>query len=217
MKDLTDKQRGILEFLIHCIREEYYTPTVREIADRFGIKSTNAVRNHLEALERKGHITRRANSSRGIELAAQYFETEDFTAGGHAPGEAGGGGIPIVGRVAAGCPITAVENLDGYLSFDSLFGQDDRLYALRVRGDSMIDAGIWDGDYVIVRQQDNLDDGEIGVAIVDEEATVKRIRRRGKIIELLPANDLYAPIEVDPNNTPFRMGGKVIGIHRVMN
>ncbi|MBN1256457.1 MAG: transcriptional repressor LexA [Planctomycetes bacterium] len=200
MKQLTEKQQEILDFLIECIREERYTPTVREIAERFGIKSTNAVRDHLAALERKGCLTRRANTSRGIELAEEYLEKPE--------------GIPIVGRVAAGLPVTAVENLDGYLAFETLFGGNDKLYALRVEGDSMIDDGIWDGDYVIVHEQPSLDNGEIGVAIIDEEATVKRIHRRGKIIELIPANELYQPMEIDPEETPFRIGGKVIGVHR---
>jgi len=202
MKPLTDKQQEILDFLVHCVREEYYTPTVREIAERFGIKSTNAVRNHLDALERKGCLSRRAGASRGIELASEYLD---------APA-----GLPIIGRVAAGCPITAVENLEGHLAIDSGLHQPERLYALRVHGDSMIDDGIWDGDYVIVREQTTVEDGAIGVAIIDEEATVKRIRRRGNIIQLVPANELYEPIEVDPSAVPFRIGGKVVGVHRAL-
>ncbi|MHC4885858.1 MAG: transcriptional repressor LexA [Planctomycetota bacterium] len=202
MKALTEKQSEILDFLVECIRDEHYTPTVREIADHFGIKSTNAVRNHLDAIERKGYLSRKPGASRSIELSDETL------------GEPGG--VPIVGRVAAGLPITAAENLDGYLSFDNLFAQSDNLYALRVHGDSMIDAGIWDGDFVIVRQQPTVDEGEIAVAIVDEEATVKKIRRQGKIIELIPANESYRPIEVDPDTTPFRIGGKVVGIHRTL-
>lgn len=202
MKGLTDKQNEILEFIVDCIREEHYTPTVREIAERFDIRSTNAVRNHLDALERKGFLSRKPGASRGIELSGDYF------------GEPGG--VPIVGRVAAGLPITATENLDGYLSFNSLFDRPDNLYALRVEGDSMVDAGIWDGDFVIVRQQPTVEEGEIAVAIVDEEATVKRIRCREGMVELIPANDSYRPIIVDPETTPFRIGGKVVGIHRTI-
>jgi repressor LexA len=204
MKGLTEKQREILDYLVQCIGEEHYTPTMREIAAHFGLKSTNAVRNHLEALERKGCLTRRSGASRGIELAEEYLQ--------EAPA-----GIPVVGRVAAGCPITAVENLDGYLTIDSLIRAPGQLYALRVQGDSMIDDGIWDGDYVVVREQPDVADGEIGVAIVDEEATVKRIRRRGHCIELVPANELYSPMEIDPATTPFRVGGKVVGVHRVLS
>lgn len=204
MEKLTDRQREMLDFLVHCVVEEHYTPTVREIAERFDFKSTNAVRNHLEALERKGFLTRRSGTARGIELAPELLE------------ESRPSGIPVVGQIAAGCPILAVENIDGYLTMENLFREGDRLYALRVRGDSMIDAGIWDGDYVVVREQADLADGEIGVAIVEEEATVKRIYRRGALIELVPANDAYAPIEVDPAVTPFRLGGKVVGVHRLV-
>lgn len=203
MKDLTDKQQEILDFIVHCIKDEYYTPTVRELADRFGIKSTNGVRNHLDALERKGYLTRKSGSSRGIELTEELL-TE-------APA-----GIPLVGRVAAGLPITASENLEGYVTMDNLFAQPDRLYALRVSGDSMIDAGIWNGDYVIVREQANVENGEIGVAIVEEEATVKYIYRRGNIMELVPANDNFSPIIVDLEEQDFRIGGKVVGVHRVI-
>ncbi|MFH0911317.1 MAG: transcriptional repressor LexA [Planctomycetota bacterium] len=202
MKNLTDKQREILEFLIECVQNEHYTPTVREIADRFGFSSTNAARNHLEALERKGCLTRRANASRGIELSPEYLEPQ--------------GGIPIVGRVAAGTPVTAVENLEGYLTIDGLFRDADRLFALRVKGDSMVDAGIRDGDFAVVRAQDAVEDGAIGVAVVDEEATVKRIRREGRLVRLLPANPAYEPLEIDPELTPFRIAGKVVGLHRVL-
>lgn len=202
MKTLTQKQQAILDYLVQCIQEEYRTPTVREIADHFGIRSTNGIRNHLEALERKGCLMRRANTSRGIELAPEYMDSDQ--------------GIPILGRVAAGQPILATENYDGVLAMEGLHGCSRDLYALQVHGDSMIDAGIWDGDYVVVRHQPSVADGEIGVAILEEEATVKRIRRRGRLVELVPANDLYAPIEVDPEYTPFRIGGKVVGVHRVL-
>lgn len=203
MKALTEKQQEILDFIIHCVKEEFYTPTVREIADRFGIKSTNAVRNHLGALEKKGCLSRKTNSSRGIELSEEYLD--------QAPA-----GIPLIGRVAAGCPITAEENLDGYLTMDNLFHQSDRLYALHVNGDSMIDAGIWDGDYVIVRDQQSIENGEIGVAIIDEEATVKYIFREENTFKLVAANDRYDPIIVDLETTAFRIGGKVVGVHRVI-
>jgi repressor LexA len=203
MRPLTEKQKNILDFIIACVNEEHYTPTVREIANQFGIKSPNAVRNHLDAIEKKGHITKKAGASRGIELADEYLEKES--------------GIPIIGRVAAGAPITASENMDGYLTIDGLFSSSDRLYALRVNGDSMIDAGIWDGDYAIVKAQEDVEQGEIGVAIVNEEATVKRIKRNGNVVELVPENESYSPIIVDLEYDSFRIGGKVVGIHRVIS
>jgi len=184
------------------VREENYTPTVREIAAQFAFKSTNAVRDHLAALERKGVISRRAFSSRGIEIAEEFL-TEPMH------------GLPIVGRISAGAPITAIENLDGYLELETLY-ERDRHYALRVRGDSMIDAGIWDGDFAIVHEQPRLNNGEIGVAIVEGEATVKRIRQSGNKVELIPENELYQPIKIDLRTTEFRIGGKVVGVHRVL-
>jgi len=121
----------------------------------------------------------------------------------------------IVGRVAAGQPITAIENLDGYLELGTLYAGGSH-YALRVQGDSMIDAGIWDGDYAIVREQPSVDNGEIGVAILDGDATVKRIRRTGGYVDLIPANERYQPRRVDLSVTDFRIGGKVVGVHRVL-
>jgi repressor LexA len=203
---LTEKQRDVLDYILHRVRDEHHVPTMREIGEAFGLRSTNAVRNHLDALERKGCIRRQAGVSRGIELAPELLEESDS-------GEAG---IPIVGQVAAGAPITALENLEGYLSFESLFNGSGGLYALRVSGESMIDAGIWDGDYVIVREQARVENGEIGVAIVEEEATVKRIVRRGRTVELVPANDAYEPLVVDLETTDFRIGGKVVGVHRMV-
>lgn len=123
-------------------------------------------------------------------------------------------GIPILGRVAAGRPITAVENLDGYLELNALYGAEH--FALHVRGDSMIDAGIWDGDFVIVREQPRVNNGDIAVAVVEGEATVKRVRIAGSRAELIPANELYRPIIVDLTNTEFRIAGRVVGVHRVV-
>ncbi len=204
MKELTNKQQDVLDFIIHCIKDEYYTPSVREIAERFGFSSTNSVRNHIDALERKGCLSRKGGA-RGLELNDEFMVTEDAPVG-----------IPLVGRVAAGCPITAAENLDGYVTMENLFSQPDRLYALKVQGDSMIDVGIWDGDYVIIREQQQVENGEIGVAIINEEATVKRIYKKGNRFELVPANELYKPIVVDLETTSFRIGGKVVGVHRVI-
>lgn len=200
MKGLTAKQQEIFDYLQETILEENYVPTLREIADHFGFRSVNSVQDHLGALEKKGYIHRRPNSSRGIELDEAHITRRRP-------------GLPIIGRVAAGAPITAVENLDGYLALSEMY--DDRHYALHVRGDSMIDDGIWDGDFVIVREQNDLRQGEIGVAIVEGEATVKRIRRNAASVTLVPANQLYQPIEVDLTTTEFRLGGKVVGIHRV--
>ena len=206
MENLTEKQQEILDYIIDCMRTEQHMPTMREIASRFGIKSTNAVRGHLEALERKGVITRRANESRGIMVASQYLES----------GDSQERGIPVIGRVAAGAPIMAAENREGSLAIESLFRNPEGLYALRVQGDSMVKAGILDGDYAIIRHQAEVRDNDIGVAIIDEEATVKRIRFHDGMVELIPENDSYKPRLVNPDETPFRIGGKLAGVHRVL-
>jgi len=164
--------------------------------------STFGVRRHLEALEKKGYITRSFNSSRGIELSRELREAT---------------GVPIVGRVAAGEPITAIENLDGYLSIESFFPNGEGLFCLRVEGDSMIDEGVWDGDFVIVRQKGAFENGELGVAIVDGEATVKKLRRRRGKVELIPANEQYDVLTVDPAETEFRYAGQVVGVLRTLN
>jgi len=201
METLTEKQTRVLEFISGQITRRGHPPTVREIAAHFSLASTNAARRHLVALEKKGYIERSFNKSRAIALAAELRESQ---------------GIPIVGSVAAGTPITAVENLDGYLTLETLFARPDHLFCLRIKGDSMVDAGIWDGDYCVVRPSQDFKNGEIGVAIVDGEATVKRLRRTGRFVELIPANEDYPTIRVDLAESDFRYAGKVIGIHRAL-
>jgi repressor LexA len=197
MQQLTDRQAAVLGFIREQISREGRAPTLREIAARFAMASTNGVRRHLAALERKGYIEREPSSARGIRLTPELREAD---------------GLPIVGRVAAGTPITAVENLEGRLSIDSLVPDGEGAYCLRVRGDSMVDAGIRDGDYVVVRERPEFEDGEIGVAIVDEECTVKRLRRVGRQIELRPANEAMAPIYTEAANVEVQ--GKVLGAIR---
>jgi len=201
MDPLTVKQAKVLRFIRDRIASQGRPPTVREIAAHFRLASTYGVRRHLAALEKKGYIERSFHQSRGIALAAELGPA---------------GGIPIVGRVAAGAPITAIENLNGYLSIDNLLRGGGELFCLRVRGDSMVDAGIWDGDYVIVRQKPDFENGEIGVAVVDDEATVKKLRRSGRFVELIPANEQYETARVDTSAIAFRYAGEVIGIHRVL-
>jgi len=201
METLTEKQTRVLDFISGQVARRGHPPTVREIASHFHLASTNAARRHLAALEKKGYIERSFNKSRAIALAAELRESR---------------GIPIVGGVAAGTPITAVENLDGYLTLETLFAAPDDLFCLRVKGDSMVDAGIWDGDYCVVRPKPDFQNGEIAVAIVDGEATVKTLRRIGRFVDLVPANEDYPTIRVDLAESEFRYAGKVIGIHRAL-
>ena len=201
MRDLTEKQQEIFNFVLHSLREEGAIPTVREICQAFGYSSTNAVNSHLKALTKKGYISRRPGAARNIEIAPDYLIPER--------------GVPIVGTVAAGTPIDAIENLEGYLDLDAIYPPGLH-YALRINGDSMIEAGFWEGDYAIVRQQPKIESGEIGVAIIDGQATVKRFRwlSDGSLM-LVPENEKYEPFTIDPESE-FSVGGKVVGMHRVI-
>ena len=200
-ESLTPRQKAVLDHLVNCHRQGGVLPTVREVAAHFGFASVNAAADHLAALERKGYMVRRPGAARALELAPEFLEPER--------------GLPILGQVSAGAPLLAVEHLDGYLEMDTLYGPGGH-YALRIRGDSMVDAGLWDGDYAIVREQPRVENGEIGVAVVDGEATVKRFRwLAGGGLELVPANPDYAVRRVDPS-CEFLCGGKVVGMHRVM-
>jgi repressor LexA len=200
MEALTERQGAVLEFIRDEITRKGRPPTVREIGARFRFASTTTVRDHLSALERKGWIEREGRRSRNIALAPEAAAT---------------GGLPLVGRVAAGTPITAIENLDGYVSFDSLFASPKQLFCLRVEGDSMKDAGILSGDLVVVRQKPDFEDSEIGVAVIDGECTVKRLHRTKDGIDLVPANDAFDTMHVG-RDSEFRYAGQVIGVHRVL-
>jgi repressor LexA len=205
-KKLTARQQEIYDFLSTAIRDHGYPPTIREIMDAFGIASTNGVRTTLAALEKKGYIRRHAMLSRGIELT-DYFERDTAMAGDIRQ-------IPLIGRVAAGEPILATENIESTLSVDSGFVPSGDVFALQVQGDSMQKAGILDGDIVFARQQSSAQQGEIVVAIIDEEATVKRYYKDGNQVRLMPENDAYEPILVSPITESFRIAGKIVGLMR---
>lgn len=196
-QDLTKKQRAVYEFIRSKIEGERCPPTVREIADHFNIKSPKGASDHLAMLERKGWIERTPGVSRGIHLPE-----------GEEPG------IPILGKVAAGHPILAQENILGHLNFAQLFGLQDR-FSVQVSGDSMELAGINDQDYVIVQRGGDFADGDIVVALVDGEATVKRIyKESNKRYRLQPESDKHFPIYVDHNQPDFRIAGRVVGVVR---
>jgi repressor LexA len=207
-RELTDRQRDIYEFIAQTIRGKGYPPTIREVMEEFQIASTNGVRTTLAALEKKGYINRQPMLSRGIELTDASDRSVDR------PDAPDVRQIPIIGRVAAGEPILATENVEGTLTVDRSFVPSAEIFALRVSGDSMKNIGILDGDYVMARQQDSADPGDIVVAIISEEATVKRLSFEGHMIRLLPENDAYDPIEVDPEFQDFRIAGKIVGLMR---
>ena len=171
----SDKETRILDYVNRFTQEHGYAPSVREIGAAVGLRSTASVSYHLQALQEKGLLQSPGSKGRKRAIVTTVR-----------PGQ-----IPVVGVVTAGLPILAVENQEGFLSWDG----DPGCFALRVRGDSMINAAILSGDLVVVRPQQSADDGQIVVARIGDEATVKRLRRRGGKIWLMPENDNYAPID----------------------
>jgi repressor LexA len=200
---LNDRARDILAFIHRFMDEHGYPPTIREIGKEFGINSTNGVRYYLNLLQTAGHLRRKDKLSRGLEAV------------GRPSGATARASIPILGRVAAGQPILAEQSFDGSLDTADLFGDTRSLFALRVRGDSMIDAGILEGDYVVVLQQERANAGEIVVGLLGDEATVKYYQPKRGHIELVAANSKYEPIMVNPD-TEFRIIGVVRGVIRTV-
>lgn len=203
MKELTTRQQQIYDYLVESYRESGYPPTIREIGFRFGIRSTKGVVDHLTALERKGYIRRVMGKSRAVELLGS----------GLVGGEAG---VPLLGRIAAGVPLLAEENVEDRITIDPVFlgGKDE--FLLRVNGESMIEAHIADGDLILVRPASEARNGEIVVALIGDEATVKRFFRKGNRVELRPENRTMSAIVVDPSDGEFRIVGKVTGLFRKM-
>jgi len=195
---LTDKQRSIYDFIRNLIESRGYGPTVREIGEHFEIQSPNGVMCHLKALEKKGFIIRDPNHARAIQLV-------DYRPGGFAE-------LPLMGRVAAGAPIAAVADLDEKLNFNDLFGGTEH-FALQVRGMSMIDDHIDDGDFVVIRRQETATNGERVVAMIDNEVTLKRFHREKDRIRLDPANDEMDPIYVDETQD-VQILGVLVGVLR---
>ncbi|MDP8266314.1 MAG: transcriptional repressor LexA [Candidatus Aceula meridiana] len=188
-KDLTDKQKGVLKFIFHKIRDEKLPPTIREIAEEFGFSSTGTVRDYLRALTEKGYIKLTEGKARAIELVKEAFR------------------VPIIGAVSAGSPTLAVEDIEGYVNLDEILFSDSDYFALRVKGDSMIEAGIMPGDLVMVRRQAVAQVGDIVVALIGEEATVKRLDKIDNHYYLVPANPNYQPIAVNEDTS---LAGKVM-------
>ena len=206
-KELTSRQEEILEYIKKYSKENHMPPTVREIGNHFEISSTNGVRSILAALIKKGYINRSPRLSRGLEIISNGSDSQEPAANNTIE-------IPIVGRVAAGQPILAVQNLEGTVTIDRDFlACRSDVFALRVKGDSMINAGIFDGDLIFARQQKNAEQGEIVVAQIDNEATVKYYHPSSDHIELRPANPKYRPIIVN-NRKDFSIAGRVIGVMR---
>lgn len=203
MTNLSKRQREILDFIKRSVREKGYPPSVREIGKAVGLSSSSTVHGHLARLEAKGLIRRDPTKPRAIEILDNDPAIEaDFNVRK----------VPVVGRVTAGQPITAIENIEDYFPLpENIAPGGDQVFMLEVIGDSMIEAGILDGDYVIVRQQQTAENGDIVVAMTeDDEATVKRFYKENNYIRLQPENSTMDPIIV----TNVTILGKVIGVYR---
>jgi repressor LexA len=207
-KDLTKRQQEIFDFIKKYSARYGYPPTVRDIGKAVGLASSSTVHAHLANLEKAGLLRRDASKPRAIEML-------DRAAGGVVDAVKSvvrPNGLPLVGHVAAGQPILAEENIEDYVAVPGLAGGDEGEYVLRVRGESMRDAGILEGDFVVVRRQDTAADGDIVVALVGEEATVKRFFREADHVRLQPENPAMEPIR----SREVRVMGKVVGVLRTV-
>ena len=198
---ITQKQSEILEYIKSQILNKGYPPSVRDICAAVNLKSTSSVHAHLESLEKNGYIRRDPTKSRTIEIIDDNFNLTRREVVN----------VPLIGQVAAGQPLLAVENITGYFPIPAEFIPKEEVFMLNVKGESMVNAGIYDGDQIIVKQQSTASNGEIVVALVDDSATVKRFYKENGHIRLQPENDFMEPIIVDS----CEIIGKVIGLIRI--
>jgi repressor LexA len=201
--ELTPTQEKVFEFLKDFLRERGFPPTLREIASHFGLKGPKGPQKTLNILERKGYIRKVPGGSRAIEILSypQFSLTHILS-------------VPIVGRVQAGEPILAIENIEGYVNLDRSLVSSGDVFLLRVQGDSMIEAHIQDGDFALVKPQPNAENGEIVVALIEDEATIKRIFMKRDLVRFEPANPKMEPIIVKKGEKKITIVGKVVGIFR---
>ena len=197
---ISDKQREILEYIKAEILNKGYPPAVREICEAVKLKSTSSVHAHLETLEKNGYIRRDPTKPRAIEIVDENFNLTRREMVN----------VPIVGRVAAGEPILAVENIENYFPIPAEFMPNEQTFILQVQGESMVNAGILDGDYILVEQQTTANDGDMVVALVDDSATVKTFYKENGYYRLQPENDFMEPIIV----SDVMIMGKVIETFR---
>lgn len=197
---ITDKQREILEYIKKEILNRGYPPTVRDICEAVNLKSTSSVHSHLETLEKNGYIRRDPTKPRAIEIVDDNFNLtrREFA------------NVPLIGQVAAGQPLLAVENIESYFPIPTEFMPNAESFMLKVKGESMINAGIFDGDNILVEKCDNVHNGDIVVALIDDSATVKTFYKEDGHIRLQPENDTMDPIIVPD----CKIVGKVFGVFR---
>ncbi|WP_238419194.1 transcriptional repressor LexA [Gordonia sp. 'Campus'] len=206
---LTPRQRGVLEVIRRSVRERGYPPSIREIGDEVGLNSTSSVAHQLRTLERKGLLKRDANRPRAVNIAPNDTPSPDTPATGQLPEPTF---VPVLGRIAAGGPILAEEAVEDVFPLPRELVGEGSLFLLRVVGESMIDAAICDGDWVVVRQQNVADNGDIVAAMIDGEATVKTFKRQRDNVWLMPHNELFDPI---PGNDAVILGKVVTVMRRV--
>ena len=199
---ITDKQREILEYIKNEILNRGYPPAVREICEAVRLKSTSSVHAHLETLEKNGYIRRDPTKPRAIEIVDDSFNLTRREVVN----------VPIVGRVAAGAPLLAVENIDNYFPIPMEFMPNAQTFMLQVKGESMINVGVYDGDIILVQQQNTASNGDMVVALVDDSATVKTFYKEDGYFRLQPENDNMDPIIVEE----VSILGKVIGVFRFL-
>jgi len=216
-EELTPTQEKVFDFLKDFIREKGFPPTLREIASHFGLRGPKAPQKTLNILERKGCIRKVPGGSRAIEILGSKVRRHSglpYKMGFVESAAVLTFSIPIIGRVQAGEPILAVENIEGYINLDRNLVSSGDVFLLRVQGDSMIDAHIQDGDFALVKPQPNAENGEIVVALIEDEATIKRIFKKRDLIRLEPANSRMEPIVVKRGEKKVAIVGKVVGILR---
>lgn len=198
--DLTPKQKGVLSFLREFVARHGFAPTAKEVGDRFGIAEKNGFY-YLDLLERKGYIRRKRFTPRRIEFSGTGVPEPPVR-------------VPVLGRVPAGRPSEAIEDHDDGIFLDASLAGSGEVFSLRVTGDSMTGDAIREGDFLLVRYQQDAADGEIVVATVDGEATVKRLRKKNGSFVLEASNPAYPPIVVPAESPSFRIAGKVVGVYR---
>lgn len=206
MKNLTEKQEKILDFISTFTAENGYPPTIREIGENFGINSTNGVNDHLIALERKGYLRRGKDKSRALEVIGMSDNSPRNNIKA----------IPVVGNIAAGAPIVAEQNIETYLNIDqAMFGKKDT-FAVRVKGTSMIGDGIIDGDYAVLVSDRVPNEKEIYAVLLDNDVTLKRVKREKDLIKLIPSNPAMQPLTVDVRDgVNVSIIGRMVGLVRI--
>ncbi|PKH22271.1 LexA repressor [Enterobacterales bacterium CwR94] len=201
MKALTTRQQQVYDLIREHITQSGMPPTRAEIAQQLGFRSPNAAEEHLKALARKGVIEIVAGASRGIRLLLEEEASNDS-------------GLPLIGRVAAGEPLLAEEHIEGHFQVDATLFKPNADFLLRVSGMSMKDIGIMDGDLLAVHKTQDVRNGQVVVARIDDEVTVKRLQRKGNVVELLPENTEFSPIVVDLRNQTLTIEGLAVGVIR---